>query len=77
MISDIYNDRWATAVLVLHAVAVAILAAGAAAAALPVLQAGGLLLAFAAAGHFTALAHILWAPHTAAARPPAVEKVAV
>lgn len=77
MISDICNDRWANAVLFLYAAALAVMAGGAASAEIAVLRVGGSLLAVAGGTHVATLAHILWAPHAAAERPPAVGKVAV
>lgn len=69
MITDIYSDRWATAVLGGYAIAFALMVVGAASAGLPLLRLGSWVLALSAAGHFATLGHILLVPHKAAVRP--------
>jgi hypothetical protein len=77
MIGDIYNERWANTVLGGFAVAILVMAAGAAAGSLPALQAGGAALAAASAAHFATLAHVVLAPHHASSRHAALGKVAL
>lgn len=69
MIADLYNDRLAHAVLVLHGAAVAVAASGALAGNLSVLRTGGALLALSGATHAATLAHTVFAPHAARSAP--------
>ena len=77
MISDIYNDRWATGVLAGYALGVALMAIGAGSAQLLLLRGGGAVLALSAVGHSLTLAHILFVPHAAKARPAPLGKGAL
>lgn len=77
MIADIYSDRWATAVLAGYVLGVALMAIGAGSADLLVLRGGATVLVLAALGHFLTLAHILFVPHPAKARPAPLGKGAL
>ena len=69
MITDIYSDRAATAVMSGYALGLAVMAVGAGSAELLVLRTGAWMLALSAAAHFVTLGHILFVPHAATARP--------
>ena len=77
MISDIYSDRWATAVVSGYALGVALMVFGAGSAELLILRTGAGLVALSAFGHFLTLAHILFVPHAATARPAPLGKGAL
>lgn len=75
MIADIYSDRLAHAMLVLHGAAVAIAASGALAGNLGILRTGAALLALSGAAHAATLAHIVFAQHAPSAPPlPAAQE---
>jgi hypothetical protein len=77
MIADLYSERWAHAVIALHAAAVAAMMAGALADSLVLLRAGAAVLSVGAAGHFAALVYIMFASHAASPRPMPLGEVAV
>lgn len=64
VIADIYNDRWAHAVLAAHGLAAVTIAAGALTGQLEVIRAGGAVLAVAGLLHALTLGHIVLAPHS-------------
>jgi len=71
VVTEIYSEHAAHAVLFATAAGVAVAAGGAVLGVVEVLQAGGAILALAAAGHLAALAHMFLPKHSHRSRPAA------